>query len=544
MNFHFEIGQGLFYGTPDEGRLISEFEPVFVRKICCQNQFTAETSIKYIIKIRDIYGNYGKETSLKSLHNIDYFELFGCPDCMLSKNDRSLLESKLQHECAEAEPEIIHIYTPGLHHHPDGTPVFVLGNYMISPDGIKVIPCSVQNPFRLRMSPDVSLEADLLAKEAQKYITLFPGVSEIIFYGSLLAVIKPFLAEMHISLDFILTIIGRSGSLKTSMARNFALWLDHTEDQETNFQSGTRTTAVFSSIAAMSGLNFLMDDLHDVYGSQAKDSLKNRLDKLTREICLHPGYANVIITGESIKNMAMFSAYDRMFQVTIPKMSTDDFKNLKHRMNTLSDSLMPRLAVFFLHRLIADYENIQKTIQDYLNNYQPIGFEDPTVRISSHIKFLRLAEYLYRTYICNSSHELSYKTPFENALKENALIQQKALLIKIRCEEDINYIKAFYECLTQKDKYIVVATSMADYVPSTNTCLLDNDRIFITRTALINSLSEYLEIPIKPRTIINELRDAGLLDTDSSASFTKKKKNVRHYVIYYELLRKTYNSLL
>lgn len=92
-------------------------------------------------------------------------------------------------------------------------------------------------------------------------MNFFPGVSEIIFYGSLLGIIKPFLAKMQISPDFILAVIGPSGSLKTSITRMFALWLEHTQLQETNFQASQRMPAILSKIENLSGLNFLLDDL-------------------------------------------------------------------------------------------------------------------------------------------------------------------------------------------------------------------------------------------------------------------------------------------
>lgn len=496
MDFEFKIGEGLFQGTSDDSRFISEFEPVFVKKICCLNQLTAEENIEYIIKVRDIHGNFGKETALKSLRNIPYFELFGCPDSMLKKGDRAILEAKLQHECAKMEPQIVPVYPPGLYSQPDNTPVFILGDYMVHPDKFETLHPNPQNP-RFRIPSKPILDTSFLAAEARKYMNFFPGVSEIIFYGSLLGIIKPFLAKMQISPDFILAVIGPSGSLKTSITRMFALWLEHTQLQETNFQASQRMPAILSKIENLSGLNFLMDDLHNVYGTQAKNKQKNWLDKLTREICLDPKYANVIITGESISNMAIFSGYDRMFQVTIPKMESIKLDSLKKGMCMLQNTFMPQLAALFAQRLLADYKNVFMHIRNFLGNYNPLGFEDATVRISSHIKFLRLSEYLYRIYICGNSEDLSCKIQYEHALAQNAISQQKALLQQRNREEDINYIQAIYQCMNAKDKYIYICTSSLEYKPSANACLYENGEIFITSSALTNSLSKYLGMPVK-----------------------------------------------
>lgn len=88
---------------------------------------------------------------------------------------------------------------------------------------------------------------------------------------------------------------------------------------------------ILSQINHMQGLNFLMDDLHNVYGSQAKNRQSDRLDKLARHICTNPTGANVIITGENMTNIAIFSAYDRMFQVTVPQISSDILQDMKKR---------------------------------------------------------------------------------------------------------------------------------------------------------------------------------------------------------------------
>ena len=61
-----------------------------------------------------------------------------------------------------------------------------------------------------------------LIKMAVEYITFMPGVSEILFYYVLLAVVKPFLVSQRIYPNFMLALIGPSGHLKTSLARLFA----------------------------------------------------------------------------------------------------------------------------------------------------------------------------------------------------------------------------------------------------------------------------------------------------------------------------------
>lgn len=242
------------------------------------------------------------------------------------------------------------------------------------------------------------------------------------FYGALLGIVKPFLAILNFPPDFLLTVIGKSGSLKTSLVRRYALWLDTPEIQEETFQSCHRMSDILSQINHMQGLNFLMDDLHNVYGSQAKNRQSDRLDKLARHICTNPTCANVIITGENMTNIAIFSAYDRMFQVTVPQISSDILQDMKKKINTkLPDTYMAELAAKFTKTLMSNYSKVLTDIRTFMNQYSKFGFEQPDTRIGRHIQVLRLVEFLYRTYMCDADEGLSCKNEFEESLRKNSL---------------------------------------------------------------------------------------------------------------------------
>ena len=331
--------------------------------------------------------------------------------------------------------------------------------------------------------------------------------------------------------------------MKTSLVRRYALWLDTPEIQEETFQSCRQMPDILSRIDNMQGLNFLMDDLHNVYGSQAKNRQSDRLDKLARHICTNPRCANVIITGENINNMAIFSAHDRMFQVTVPQIPSHILQSMKKKINNmLPDTFMAELAAKFAETLMSNYSKVLTDIKTFINQYSTFGFEQPTTRISRHIQILRLVEFLYRTYMCHNSESLSCKNEFEESLQKNAKQQQALLIYHQENEEDINYIKAVFECLTAKDKYVHVCTSTDEYLPSSNTCLMENDYFFITSTALASALTKYLNKTVSMKKVAISLRDAGLLDTDTDA-LTKKKLGHRHYKINYTLLENSYKMI-
>ena len=544
MKFKHIQDMGLFAESPNLSEpdiFVSEFEPYILKKTCQCNMKTGEVYEKFNVAIKDIHGNFIKDCFVDSLHNIPYFKLFGQPDSLITPHAHSLLEYKLQLEATEAETEKVPLYPQGLYRTVEGTPTFVLGDYLMDADTKKIRQNNTSNYYHIRKDWSSSFSHVLRLETAKEFITFFPGVSEIIFFSSLLAIVKPFLVEINYSPDFVTLIIGRSGSMKTSIVRKYALWLDRSELQEVNFQSCSRMPEILSCIDNLTGMNFLMDDLHNVYGTQAKNQQRDRLDRLTRHICNHSQCANVFITGENMKEMSIFSAYDRMFQISIPKLQPEMLQKLKEKINTLPDSFMAQLAIEFARKLISDYNNLKDTIQGFFKDYVPFGCEDATIRITRHIQILRLVEHLYRIYMCDNNSSLSCKDKFEDALRKNAAYQQKILIHQRNAEEDIDYIKSVYECLTTNDVYIKVITDINRYFPSDDTCLFDNGYIYITSAALLNSLLKYLNKPVRLTDVSKALENAGVLDRDLDTRM-KKKKGYRHYAIHYQLLEKEFKA--
>lgn len=521
---------------------IAKFEPLICKIICHRNMKTGDSNIEYMVAVKDIHGNVGKPRILTSLQNIPYFKLFGQPDSLLSVRARSFLTYKLQQEAAEAKTEIIPVYPPGHYHTADGDLIMALGDCIISADTVDIQYINPGNPFCLKKKGPNLLPSNLWPDEGKRFILFLPGVTEPVFYSSFIPILAPFLEKLNLAPDFVTVLIGKSGSMKTSIIRKYALWLERPELQEINFQSSNKMPDILSRIDELSGMNFLMDDLHTLYGTQAKNQQRDRLDKLTRHICSNPQCANVFITGESMTDMSIFSAHDRMFQISIDHIPPEMLQTLKQKINTLPDSFMAQLALEFARRLISDYENVMAKIHEFFANYKPFGYENPSTRISRHIQILRLVEYLYRIYICGNNDKLSCKDAFEKALSKNAAYQQKILLQQRRDEEPVNYVKAVYECLTANDRYITIITTVHNYQPSENVCLLENGYIYITSAALINSLINYLEIPVRLTDVSKALKNAGVLDCDQDCR-SKKKKNVRHYAIHWALLKKSYEAI-
>ena len=119
-----------------------------------------------------------------------------------------------------------------------------------------------ENQVILKRKPHLQRTNEELIKMAVEYITFMPGVSEILFYYVLLAVVKPFLVSQRIYPNFMLALIGPSGHLKTSLARLFAFWLEQEDLQEVAFADIASQTVLDNHIAELNGLNLIIDDMH------------------------------------------------------------------------------------------------------------------------------------------------------------------------------------------------------------------------------------------------------------------------------------------
>ncbi|HCT90126.1 MAG TPA: hypothetical protein DF613_01895 [Lachnospiraceae bacterium] len=544
MKFRYIQEKGLILEPLDSSgveEVLVEFEPLVIRRVVECNMRTGEKQERYYVAIKDIHGNIGEEHGINSFHNIRYYVDFGQPDGLITAHKRALLEYKLQSEATCMEAKVVPLYPPGLYKTIDGDYVYLLGDCLIKSGEREVKRIGSQSSFEIKEKGCDLPPRRLWAEEARRFISFLPGGTEMIFYASLLGIVKPFVGIQNEFPDFITAIIGKSGSMKTSLVRKYALWNSNLELQEINFQSSDHISDILARINSLSGMNFLVDDLHTVYATQTKNQQRDRLDKLARYICGHPQCANVFVTGEHLKDMGIFSVYDRMIWISMPQMSPQELHRLKRKMRELPDSFMAHLALEFAMELVGNYEKVLQDIQEFFRAYVPLGFEDPTTRLMRHVQFLRLVEYLYRLYVCKGDCNLACQHEFEKALERNVRYQQKFLLQQRKAEEETDYIKAVYECLTNQDKYIHVDTNSMGYMPNDNNCLLEGGYYYITSIALVNGLVRYLGKSVRLSEVSKALSDAGVLDSDLDTR-TKKKRGRRHYAIHCALLERTYKA--
>ena len=537
MKIYFRENEGLY---ADEN-LIANFEPRVIgirRHIRLPDRTTKMT---YEIMVRKIDGT---ETEIKEIDNlcqISYFDMWNIPDCALSAKQKKILQYKLQQDVAQLNKQQIENIVQvdqGLYHY-KGSDIYSFGENIFMSHALEQ-GISVINETGISLRNNVGSDWQLSLKN---YINFFPGVSEMLFYGALFGVIKPILCDMNdiddmgIKPDFAISLVGPSGHLKTSMVRKYALWLDDSEKQEVSFRDHRRNSSIIAMIDKIPGQNFLVDDLHEARTSDVATRQQEKLDSWVRHIGVHRNSANIFVTGETMEKMGIFSCKDRILQIKIPRKNSEELKELKRKIGLLSSGYMSGLATLFLESLMKNYDSVKKRIREYMEQNLNIEGVNYDTRTYHHGIFIRLTEELFRQYMCMGSSAVTEAKALDDAIKKNCMIQQGEL----QRECDIDYAVDVYKMLTGNNKYITVVTSGLEYVPGQlDRCAWTNNRVYITKEALVQGMIKYYGHFVSWRKIIDDLDEKALLDEDCDKR-GKKFMRKRHYVIMLDALRSYIN---
>ena len=79
-------------------------------------------------------------------------------------------------------------------------------------------------------------------------------------------------------------------------------------------------------------VTFLIDDLHKKSNTYDQNKYKERLDKAVRIMSKVGNSALVFVTAESLKGTTIFSGHDRILQIKIPRMNSEDLEANKMKM--------------------------------------------------------------------------------------------------------------------------------------------------------------------------------------------------------------------
>ena len=535
----FEEGRGFIIGET----VIAEFEPTVTERYHYKNMNSNEEYDVYIVVTKDIYGNTASGR-VSDFLKIDWYRDFGIIDIELSRKGKRILAAKLQKEACNLAEEYCHeeiVASPGFYIN-EGVPIMVMGNRAMLPTEEKEKLTVVSSSTSLMKTIDI---IDL-KERISIYINFMPKVTVVLFYAALLGAIKPLLNHLSVITDFIIGVVAPSGHLKTSLTRLYTKWLVDEDELEISFDDSIRSDVLQKRIRQEAGQNFLIDDLHKKSNTYDQNKYKERLDKAVRIMSKVGNSALVFVTAESLKGTTIFSGHDRILQIKIPRMNSEDLEAYKMKMSNISHPYMAEIAICFVQALLDNYQDVKVTVEQYIGNkifYNKSKFEMPewckgSTRIGNQVRVLYLVEDLFCQYMCENDSKLSGRIQLHEPLEETGKIQVKQLeQLRFR-EEEEDILLVLHQIIEEgtncKDIHIVMTESQYSSGDK-NMALLKDGCFNIKGDVLISVLMKRVGRPVSLKKVSDQLHKEGILDEDSDKR-TKKVASRRHYVINIAML--------
>lgn len=532
--FKFVENKGLYF----DDNLLIDADINVIRKKCLFNANTGNGT-EYLVQVTYTDERAMTERWLKDLKRIDFWS-FEVNDALLDSEKYNLIIFKLLYEANLLTAKTCIENTSGMRSI-NGKPTFFLGQHILLPQNEKLENVVFTSNFHMNVSEQFK------AQSVSGCLNMLPGVTELLFYGALYAIVKPFLNEMKINGGFVNALVGPPGHLKTSLIRKFALWLEDREQQEIGFYLSRRNQTILDSIESISGQNFLIDDLHRVANRNENLRQQQRLEAIARHVNSVGRCANLFITGESLADMGVFSCIDRTLQITISKMSSKEITTLKLKMSDMSDEFMTNVAFVFAKRLMENYSDVLADIKDFYDKNVNVTNQNEghVTRIQRYAMFLKMTRFLFCKYCFYFERGDGDEEAFEAALKKQIDIQYTELQRICENKENSDYAIDLFEIINKEDDITLIHDS-DQYFCSDDTCCMKGDRVYFTTKALERAFLMLYGRYVSTKDIVHQLHIYGILETEPGSRGKQKNfKGKKHYVIsirvlLYYLLSKDY----
>lgn len=527
-NYEFSAQEGLRCN----GEYIADFQICVIDKQITVFKRENKRKVMYCLEVtREDGSTISKWTD--DLKKIRYFEMFGVDDTFLTEQNKKLLLSKLLREASKLSPKLILSDESGLRNI-EGKLVYKLKEDIIFEAARKQIMIPVHNGSDEK-------EYKNLSDVAVEYINLLPGVTEPIFFFSLFTIVKPFVERLNISCGFALALVGPPCQLKTSLARKYCLWVDWGSENEVLFTEKIYEREIIRKLDNLAGLCFLIDDLRRMTDSNENKNQMSRLDHIVRHVnAAHSDCANVVITGETLGDMGIFSCLDRIFQVKMQNLSVEEVESLKRKLSELPANLMRKIAVEFAKSLMRDVNKVNESIECFYQNnaFQPHATGEYATRTKRHAMFIRMAEHLFSQFCM----KLNMEEQLRSALEIQSKIYEVELVRKRVSEQPRDYVVDFYETFVNH-KVLPLYTNRYDYYRTHEeyAYLIERRRLYINTMALERGLKVCCGRHIAAQAVVKMLSEEGIL-IDPSETGNVRGKQVKlgekgwHYAFDLEML--------
>ena len=524
-------------GLSCNGERIADFNASIIKKKSVIRPEETQAQTSYLVQVTYTDGRKPVSKWVKNLKHIDYFELFGINDSLMKPSDKALLLNKMLDEAIRLPDDTIVKVPPGLHMVYD-RPVYAMGEHIILGNHAESMPrleTSIKQTLRqANLNPALDLQDAI-----KGYVYLLPGVTEPLFFFSLFAAIKPFVEQLQLHCGFLLALIAPSGQLKTTLTRLYCLWLTPPYMQEIPISAGGRTIQMLDLINTMTGQNILVDDLRKSNNANDRKKQEDRLDKFSRHVNSCTGCANVILTGETMEDMGIFSCLDRIFQLNMPVMNAKQVRQLQMKVSALENNLIPEIALKFVPVLMAHYDEVLKDIQAFYdkNCLSANGTLNYATRVRRHAMFIRLTAFLFGKYFYTPTFgSADYENALDAAL-DSQVKQQEEKLMEIRFwESQHDFIADFYQIING-GRYIQASKSIEEYLSSDNAYWHKGEKVYITSAGLKKAFFSFYGRYIPVNEIVKQFHSEGILEEEaSSKGYQKNVGGRKSYVINMPLL--------
>lgn len=380
------------------------------------------------------------------------------------------------------------------------------------------------------LEPNPLYKYDIAKKKIylQKLLAL-KDIAGVLFICKVAALLKPLFCELGYTMDFFVEIFGESGTGKTTLAELFFV---ETNQQKVGFKTNTQKE-IERALNICAGNTLLVDDYHPEYLDYAKKKQTSIVDLLARQAKKGTS-ALAIVTAEMREGS--FSVQDRMLQVEISDRDIDwkSYQKLQQDKNVYREILK-----MIIQGICSNKEFVKNEIRTYMMQTEVEG----EFRISFYMRLLRVSLKVLES-LCEK-----YEMDFWNEEYSESIVcklvevqnKQSKYMRRIREQgNEIDWIRVLYNMIYLKEEKVMQVLPFNQRECHKNDEGLiawywDN-KIYIEKPVLLKALEQHFGKRVSVTKMIRALKEADILETDKSSSYTKKRQNQSYYVINKSML--------
>ena len=437
----------------------------------------------------------------------DYWE--NCIDIDLNVSNRKLLLKDLQNQISQKGcRKIIELNHTGLYRR---NPVlYVYSKEVVVSNDITITYATTEDV------PSLGIKVEKPEEDpheiAKQFCQLLPSVTNILFLYRALSILKPVLTQNHIKVDTLLGVIGRRGTLKTTLS-------DLIIPNEGSLKIMTaRRKEVENLLNKYQGGCVRLDDYKYANQSYMKNRMLDIFEMIARTSDAE-NTAMVVTTGEFIEGD--FSMQDRMIQLYVDKTKNHYGGEILERLLYIQNRKM-YLDMFWCDFAKKAYYNLDKVEEIIQREKTHLIRNESAYRIDRNIELLKM---VYKIYFMLYEENQSLKMQFDKALEVLYKNQVKHMNLVRFSEAEKDWSRLVYEAW-DKDLFPEVVS----YLQEKQT-VKEDGKLYLTVLSLKMGMKRLLYTEGNVKEIVNDLAEKQLLYRDNSNDYTVKRKGKRYYAI-------------